>query len=80
MVKAHPYRAVGVVLAVMLLLGLVAGMIGQFNDGPWGALPEWLGAATYFGFLATALVMVVLTLYLLVAHLRWRRQHRTGTA
>ena len=77
MVKAHPYRAVGVVLAVMLLLGFVAGMIGQFNDGPWGGLPEWLGAVSYFGFLTAALVMVVLTVYLLVAHLRWRRQHRT---
>lgn len=44
MVKAHPYRAVLSVLAVMAVLLFVGGMIGQHNDGPWGGLPEWLGA------------------------------------
>ena len=75
MVKAHPYRAVATVLAVMVLLGGTASMIGQYNDGPWGGLPEWLGAATWFGFLIAALVMIVLSAYLLVAHLRWRKEH-----
>ena len=74
MVKAHPYRAVLTVLAVMLVLGGTASMIGQYNDGPWGGLPEWMGALTWFGFLGASLVMVVLTAYLLAANLRWRRQ------
>jgi len=78
MVKAHPYRAVGAILAVMLLCGGTAGMIGQYNDGPWGGLPEWLGALTWFSFLAACLVMVVLTVYLLVANLRWRKDHSTA--
>jgi hypothetical protein len=73
-IREHPYRAVSTVLAVMLLCGFTAGMIGQFNDGPWGGLPEWLGAVTYFGFLASVLAIVVLSLYLLVAHLRWRKE------
>lgn len=76
MIREHPYRAVGVVLAVMLATGLTAGLIGQHNDGPWGGLPEWLGAATYFTFLASVLVILGLSAYLAVAHLQWRREHR----
>lgn len=75
MVKAHPYRSVCTVLAVMLVTGFTASMIGQFNDGPWGGLPEWLGAASWFGFLGASLAMVVLTVYLLAAHLQHRRSH-----
>ncbi len=80
MIKAHPYRAVLGVLAVMLVCVFVSGMIGQYNDGPWGGLPEWLGAATWFGFLASALMMVMLPVYLLVAHLRWRKEQGTHRA
>lgn len=79
MVKAHPYRSVCTVLAVMLATGFTAGMIGQYNDGPWGGLPEWLGAVTWFGFLVAALVMVVLAVYLLAARLQWRRDGSHST-
>lgn len=75
MVKAHPYRAVSTVLAVMLVLGGTAALIGQDNDGPWGGLPEWLGAVTWFGFLAASLAMLVLSAYLGAANLAWRREH-----
>lgn len=51
-------------------------MIGQFNDGPWGGLPDWLGAATWFGFLGTALVLLGLSAYLAVANVRFRRAVR----
>ena len=78
MVTRHPYRSVGVVLAVMLVTGFVAGMIGQFNDGPWGGLPSWLGAATYGTFLAAVLVMLALCAYLGLANLRHRRQRRSA--
>ena len=74
MVKEHPYRAVLTVLAIMVVTGGTAGMIGQHNEGPWGGLPEWFAAVMWFGFLGASLVMVVLTVYLLVANLRWRRE------
>jgi len=69
----HPYRAVGAVLAVMAALLFVSGMIGQYNDGPWGGLPEWLSAATWFGFLGTVLVLLMLSAYLAAANVRFRR-------
>lgn len=76
MISRHPYRAVGAVLAVFAASVFLAGMIGQFNDGPWGGLPEWLGAASYFTSLLAVLVLVVLSVYLGVANLRHRRAAR----
>lgn len=74
MITRHPYRAVGVVLAVMAVSALVAGMIGQHNDGPWGALPEWLGAVSWFTFLGSVLAILVLSAYLAYANVRYRKQ------
>lgn len=74
MVKAHPYRAAGALLAVMLVCLLVAVMIGQHDDGPRGGLPAWLGGTTWFALLAVALLLVVLTVYLVAADLQWRRE------
>ena len=48
--------------------------------GPWGGLPQWLGAATWFGPLGASLVMLVLSAYLLVLNLQWRKEERRGTA
>ena len=76
MVARHPYRAVGVVLAVMAVCLFVAGMVGQHNDGPWGGLPEWVGAVGWFGFLLSVPVLLVLSAYLLAAHLRHGRTVR----
>ena len=76
MITRHPYRAVGAVLAVMALSAFIAGMIGQYNDGPWGQLPPWLGAASYFTFLGSVLAVVLLSLYLAVANLRYRQRRR----
>jgi hypothetical protein len=76
-VGRHPYRAVGAVLTVMAACLFVAATIGQYNDGPWGGLPEWLAALTWFGFLLSIPVMLVLCAYLGVAHLRGRKEHRT---
>lgn len=72
MVTRHPYRAVGAVLTVMALAFFLAGMIGQFNDGPWSGLPEWLGAVSWFTFLASILVLLLLVAYLGVSALRLR--------
>lgn len=80
MIKAHPYRAVLALLGVMVACGFVAAMIGQYNDGPWGGLPEWLGAVAWFGFLAAALAMLLLSAYLVVLNLQWRKENRRGTA
>lgn len=76
MITRHPYRAVGAVLAVFAASVFLGGMIGQFNDGPWGGLPEWLGTASYATSLIAALVLVVLGVYLGVANLRYRRAVR----
>lgn len=76
MITRHPYRAVGAVLAVMAVSMFVSGMIGQFNDGPWGGLPAWLGAATWFTFLGAAVTLLALTAYLAVANVRFRRTAR----
>jgi hypothetical protein len=63
MTTRHPYRAVGMVLAVMALSASVAGMIGQDSDGPLGGLPEWLGVVSWFAFLASVLAILVLSAY-----------------
>jgi hypothetical protein len=76
MITRHPYRAVGAVLGVLAVAVFLGGMIGQFNDGPWGGLPEWLGAAAWSVTLASAAVLVGLVGYLGVAHLRYRKAVR----
>lgn len=76
MIRRHPYRAVGVVLAVMAVSMFVSAMIGQFNDGPWGGLPAWLGATTWFAFLGASVVLLALSAYLAIANLRYRRAVR----
>lgn len=74
MIARHPYRAVGAVLAVFAVTFVLGGLIGQHNDGPWGGLPEWLNTLNYVLFMLSALALVVLSLYLGVAHLRYRRR------
>lgn len=76
MITRHPYRAVGAVLGVLAVAVFLAGMIGQFNDGPWGGLPGWLGTGSYAVALLSVLALLVLTAYLGVAHLRYRRAVR----
>lgn len=76
MITRHPYRAVGVLLGVFAVATFLGGMIGQFNDGPWGGLPEWLGATSYATSMLSALALIVLSVYLGVANLRYRRAAR----
>lgn len=76
MITRHPYRAVGMVLAVFLVSLLLAGMIGQRGDGPWGGLPEWLGTASYVTWFVSALVLLTLSVYLGLANLRYRKAVR----
>lgn len=73
MLKAHPFRALLAVAAFGAVCLFVAGMIGQHNDGPWGGLPEWLGAVTWFGFLLSVPALLLLGSYLAFATLRARR-------
>jgi len=54
----------------------VSSMIGQFNDGPWGGLPSWLGAATWAAFLIAAVALVVLAAYLTAVNPGSRRAAR----
>lgn len=72
-IARHPYRSFGAVLAVFAASLFLAGMIGQFNDGPWGGLPEWLGGAAYATWMLSIPVLVVLSVYLGIHRLRTRR-------
>lgn len=76
MIKRHPYRSVGVVLAVFLTSTFLGGMIGQFNDGPWGGVPEWVNTTNYAVFLVSIVSLLVLSGYLGVANLRYRKAVR----
>lgn len=78
MIVRHPYRAVGAVLAVMAFIMLVAAMVGQHGDGPWGGLPDWVGPVSWFSFLAASVVMLALSAFLVVAHLRYRSARRAA--
>ena len=78
MIVRHPYRAVGAVLAVMALTLLVAGMVGQRGDGPWGGLPDWVGPVSWFGFLGSCVVMLALCAVLAGANLRHRGARRAA--
>jgi hypothetical protein len=51
------------VLVFTVLCFVLAGMIGQHNDGPWGDLPEWLGTASWIGFNIGVLATVVAGIY-----------------
>lgn len=47
-------------------------MIGQYNDGPWGGLPEWLGALSWFTFLFSIPMLLLLLVYLAFTAVRQR--------
>lgn len=64
------------VLAAFLVSSFLGEMIGQHNDGPWGAAPEWLNTANYVVFFVSILALVALSIYLGVANLRYRRAVR----
>lgn len=76
MITRHPYRAVGAVLTIFAAAVFLSGMIGQFNDGPWGELPAWLGTASYATALLSIPTLLVLAAFLGVAHLRHRQAVR----
>ena len=50
----------------------LAGLIGQHNDGPWGDLPEWLGSASWFGFMLGVLATVIAGISWLAQSMRSR--------
>jgi hypothetical protein len=60
-------RATIVAAVVTLVCFLLAGAVGQDQDGWLGdTLPQWLGNVGWFGFLLGLLVTVVLAIALLV--------------
>ena len=73
MFQRYPYRVLGGVFGVFAAALFLAGMIGQFNDGPWGGLPAWLGTAAYATWMVSAIVLLGLLAYLPVAKRRARR-------
>lgn len=76
MITRHPYRVLGALLAVLTAAAFLASMIGQFNDGPWGGLPAWLGTASYAAAMLSGLALLVLAAYLAVVTLRPRKAVR----
>ena len=74
MLDRHPGRVIAAVAAVGAVCLVVAGLIGQYNDGPLGGLPEWMGALTWFGFLLSIPVLVLLLAYVGIQRLRHRGQ------
>ena len=59
-------------LVFTILCFVLAGLIGQHNDGPWGGLPEWLGSASWFGFLLGVLATVIAGIYWATRSMRSR--------
>ena len=47
------------VAIITVVCFVLAGLIGQHNDGPWGDLPEWLGSVSWFGFLLGAVLTII---------------------
>jgi ABC-type branched-subunit amino acid transport system permease subunit len=66
------------VLAFTIVCFALSGLIGQHNDGPWGGLPEWLGSASWFGFLLGLLATILTGIYLLVRSMRGRGRATTS--
>jgi hypothetical protein len=66
-------RATAIAAVVTVICFLVAGAVGQDQDGWAGdALPQWLGNVAWFGLLVGIVVTVVLGVLLLVTRLRGR--------
>jgi hypothetical protein len=66
------------VLVFTVLCFTLAGLIGQHNDGPWGGLPEWLGSASWGGFLIGVLATIITGIYWAAQSIR-SRGGATGT-
>lgn len=62
----NPTKLFVTISIITVLCFLLAALIGQHNDGPWGDLPEWLGAVGWFGFLIGAVLTVVSGIYALM--------------
>jgi hypothetical protein len=69
----NPRNVFLALVAFTIVCFALAGLIGQHNDGPWGGLPEWLGSASWFGFLLGLLGVILSGAYLLVTSLGRRR-------
>jgi drug/metabolite transporter (DMT)-like permease len=65
-------------LGFTIVCFVLSGLIGQHNDGPWGGLPEWLGSASWFGFMLGLLATVLSGVYLLVRRMRGEGSATTG--
>ena len=68
----NPKNVFLALVAFTVVCFALAGLIGQHNDGPWGDLPEWLGTASWAGFLIGLLATVLMGIYWLVQSMRSR--------
>jgi drug/metabolite transporter (DMT)-like permease len=68
-IKTHPLRSLGAVVAVGAVLFVLSS---SGNSSFWKNGPSWLGSVGWFGFLLAVLCVIVLAVYFSVAKLRQR--------
>lgn len=76
MVKRHPFRSLGSVLAAAVVFFLLSAS-GQ-NDTFWKNGPSWLGSTAWVCFGLSLLVFIALAIYLVVAKVGQRRRGRVA--
>ena len=69
MIKTHPLRSLGTVVAVAAVLFVLSS---SGNSSFWSDGPGWLGSIGWFGFLLALLCLAVLAVYLSAAKFRQR--------
>jgi len=76
MVKRHPFRSLGSVLAAAVVFFLLSAS-GQ-KDTFWKDGPSWLGSTGWACFLLSLLAFIALAIYLVVAKVGQRRRSRVA--
>jgi Zn-dependent protease with chaperone function len=74
MIKRHPFRSLGIVLAAAIVF-FVLSAAGQ-EDSFWKNGPSWLGSTAWICFALSLLAFLGLAVYLAVARLVSRKRSR----
>ncbi|MDT7571689.1 MAG: hypothetical protein QOE05_1863 [Actinomycetota bacterium] len=74
----NPKKLVLSLLAFDVVCFVIAGMVGQHQDGWVSGMPQWLGDIAWFGLLLGVLVTVLAGIWLLISTLRGRSRPTTG--
>ena len=74
MIKRHPFRTLGIVLAAAVVF-FVLSAAGQ-EDSFWKSGPSWLGSTAWICFAVSLLTFLGLAIYLAVTKLVSRKRSR----